>query len=377
MHTDSVRCHQTLTSTYAFSLFHTLLTGSFVYRRGVFITGRCVIIRTVYHKPIHSFLSYLIDGTILLSLSDDNFRVAVYVTRYVGVSGVPSKSVSFRALLHGAFFLLLLLKTYMEHYIDILLLAWLFISTVYVNSRLQADLIDKDLGCPSLRCLFFATFLIFCMGFMNYSLRERDIYLMFAFISPSSLFSSWGTTLWSIVLLDCSVKCIVLFIKSLLLVVPSTVISSYAMGTTLATIECISLLIRNSYACMPWILFFLQLERTEKAVYRNVLLLVLYIVLKLISFLHCVWTVKGLLLGLYADPPFKMQLETSTDHLCILCSKRISHAVLLCQVIFLFKPRPSISILPMFFIRSSFAVILFSASTYSQKRRTPCLSWCS
>ncbi|KAF7254833.1 hypothetical protein EG68_08110 [Paragonimus skrjabini miyazakii] len=235
-------------------------------------------------------------------------------------------------LLNGLFVFLLFIKLYFEHHIGILLLLWLYATIIYVNGCITEDVICRLSGRAPWYCLCASTFSLLYASLIHYSWRSHEVYSIFLFIPPTTPPSTWNSVFGTVVLLDCTVKAVVSLLKSLLIVMPSAVLSNYNLGSALAAVEMCSLIMRNVYPSLPWVLFILGVGSPQKgSLFNSIVLTSLYCILKVACLVYHARTLKTTC-RMLSGPPFKTQSLTNSEQSCTLCFKKYTHAgVLQCS----------------------------------------------
>ncbi|KAF6774452.1 hypothetical protein AHF37_06015 [Paragonimus kellicotti] len=229
-------------------------------------------------------------------------------------------------LLNGLFVFLLFIKLYFEHHIGILLLLWLYATIIYVNSCITEDVMCRHSGRAPWYCLCASTFSLLYASLIHYSWRSQRVYSILLFIPPTNSPFNWISVFEAVVLLDCTVKAVVSLLKSMLIVMPSAVLSNYNLGSALAAVEMCSLLMRNVYPSLPWVSFIMKVGSPHKgSVFNNVVLTSLYCILKMACLLYHARTLKTTC-RMLSGSPFKTQSLTNSEQSCTLCFKKYTHA---------------------------------------------------
>ncbi|KAG5449360.1 E3 ubiquitin-protein ligase rnft1 [Clonorchis sinensis] len=229
-----------------------------------------------------------------------------------------NESMNLRILLHIAFIILLATRLYFEHFLEILLLLWLFASTLYVHKSIRQDVFSRCHDERVYDCLLSSSVATFYLLFLHFSLGDRGLYRIFLFLPPYSPMDDLWFVFWTCALVDGTVKIVSSLCKSLFVTIPSRNLSTYRLGTVLVTLECCSLVIRNTYPCFVWVLFFTEINGSHQSpLFQKILLTAFYCALKIGSFVCCLRSLKQVWQSLFAPPPFKV--EPLVTQRCILC----------------------------------------------------------
>ncbi|KAH8860354.1 Transmembrane protein 118 [Schistosoma japonicum] len=161
---------------------------------------------------------------------------------------------SFRNICHICFFSVIVLKLYGEYFSNIVLALWAYVTVLLMNSEIQTSFYDLSYRkiCFQLSFVSLSHF-----GLIQYSLWSQGLYDVFL-LQPSSSVSSLPLALWYIFISDCSLKLLLIFIKSTSLLSLAKTLDYYSTGSLLCFLEYVFLFLRHIPPGILWIYFLIE-----------------------------------------------------------------------------------------------------------------------
>ncbi|KAH8860352.1 Transmembrane protein 118 [Schistosoma japonicum] len=233
---------------------------------------------------------------------------------------------SFRNICHICFFSVIVLKLYGEYFSNIVLALWAYVTVLLMNSEIQTSFYDLSYRkiCFQLSFVSLSHF-----GLIQYSLWSQGLYDVFL-LQPSSSVSSLPLALWYIFISDCSLKLLLIFIKSTSLLSLAKTLDYYSTGSLLCFLEYVFLFLRHIPPGILWIYFLIEFNWKFPGVLAGrIFVCFLYCVLKIcILFSLCKEFVKFSRSTMYKKP-YTVESQTTSSEVCNMCLESYTHVGIL------------------------------------------------
>nr|CAH8842568.1 unnamed protein product [Trichobilharzia regenti] len=227
-----------------------------------------------------------------------------------------SSLLSFRNICHLCFFLIITIKLYGEYFKNVVLAFWVCISVIFMGSQTQRSFSDSSYRKI---CFLYSLISLSHVILVQYSLWHQGLYdILLA--QTSSSFSSLSLVLWCALICDCSMKLLLVFIKSTAMFFLSRTVDCYTMGSFLSMLEHIFLLLRHIPSGILWIYFLMEFNWKYQGVLAGrIFVCCLYCILKIcVVFYACKDTLQFFRSTLHAKP-YTIESNTPSNEVCYMC----------------------------------------------------------
>ncbi|XP_053223034.1 E3 ubiquitin-protein ligase RNFT1 [Podarcis raffonei] len=238
------------------------------------------------------------------------------------------------------YILILSLKLLMQHIMGISLGVGLLTTYMYANKSIVNQVFLRE-RCSRLECVWLLAFLTGSSLLLYYTFYPQSLHYSLILLSPSVDYTNFWEVLWIVGITDFILKFLFMGFKCIILLLPSFIMSFKSKGYWYMLLEELCQFYRKIVPVPVWFRYFVGLRELDSALgwSLGVLMALLYLILKLLSFFGHLKNFRRVLRIFYAQPNFgvaasKRQCAEAED-ICSICQAEFQKPVLLiCQHIF-------------------------------------------
>ncbi|XP_066492280.1 E3 ubiquitin-protein ligase RNFT1 [Tiliqua scincoides] len=233
------------------------------------------------------------------------------------------------------YLLILSLKLFMQHIIGISLGIGLLTTFMYANKSIvnQVFLREKH---AKLQCAWLLVFLTGSSVLLYYTFYSQSLHYSLILLSPTIDVINFWEVLWIVGITDFILKFLFMSLKCIVLLLP--IMSLKSKGYWYMLLEEICQYYRRIAPIPVWFRYFIGLRETDGMLgwSLGILLALLYLILKLLSFFGHLKNLKRVLKIFYTRPNYGMAATkrqcSEVDDICSICQAEFQKpVVLICQ----------------------------------------------
>uniref|UniRef100_A0ABM5END8 E3 ubiquitin-protein ligase RNFT1 n=1 Tax=Pogona vitticeps TaxID=103695 RepID=A0ABM5END8_9SAUR len=238
------------------------------------------------------------------------------------------------------YLLILSVKLLMQHLTGISLGIGLLTTFMYANKSIVNQVFLRERS-SKLQCAWLLVFLTGSSLLLYYTFRSQSLHYSLILLSPAADFTNLWEVLWIVGITDFVLKFLFMSVKCIILLLPSFVMSFKSKGYWYMLSEELCQYYRTVVPVPVWFRYFVGLKELDGALGQSfgVLLALLYLILKLLSFFGHLKNFRQVLRIFYTRPSYGVAASrrqcAEVDDLCSICQAEFQKPVLLiCQHIF-------------------------------------------
>nr|XP_060612775.1 E3 ubiquitin-protein ligase RNFT1 [Anolis sagrei ordinatus] len=238
------------------------------------------------------------------------------------------------------YLLILSIKLLTQHLTGISLGIGLLTTFMYANKSIVNQVFLRERH-SRLQCVWLLVFLVGSSLLIYYTFYSQRLHYSLIFLSPKVDFMSFWEVLWIVGITDFILKFLFMSFKCVVLLLPSLLVSSKSKGYCYMLLEEFCQFYRTVVPVPVWFQYLVGLRERDSTLgwCFGVLLALLYLVLKLLSFFGNLKNLRRVLRAFCTQPSYgtaasKRQCAEAED-ICAICQAEFRKPVLLiCQHIF-------------------------------------------
>lgn len=238
------------------------------------------------------------------------------------------------------YILILSIKLLLQHVIGISLGIGLLTTFIYANKSIVNQVFLRE-RCSRLHCAELLLFLTGSSVLLYYTFYDQSLHYSLILLSPTVDYMNFWEVLWIVGITDFILKFLFMSLKCIILLFPCLIMSFKAKGYWYMLLEEICQYYRKIVPIPVWFRYLASLREQENALRwtLSVLLALLYLILKLLSFFAHLKHFRQVLRVFYSQPSYGMAASkrqcADTDDICSICQAEFQKpVVLICQHIF-------------------------------------------
>ncbi|KAM6465080.1 E3 ubiquitin-protein ligase RNFT1 [Liasis olivaceus] len=238
------------------------------------------------------------------------------------------------------YILILSIKVLMQHIIGISLGIGLLTTFMYANKAIVNQVFLRE-RCSRLRCTWLLLFLTGSSVLLYYTFYSQSLHYSLVLLSPTVNFLNFWEVLWIVGVTDFVLKYLFMSSKCMILLLPCFIMSFKSKGYWYMLLEELCQCYCKIVPVPVWFRYFVGLRESDGTLGWSfgVLLALLYLILKLLSFFGHLKNFRRVLRIFYTRPSYGVVANkrqcAEADDLCSICQAEFQKpVVLLCQHIF-------------------------------------------
>ncbi|XP_061461387.1 E3 ubiquitin-protein ligase RNFT1 [Rhineura floridana] len=238
------------------------------------------------------------------------------------------------------YILILSIKLLMQHIMGISLGVGLLTTYMYANKSIVNQVFLRE-RCSRLQCAWLLAFLTGSSVLLYYTFYSQSLHFSLILLSPTVDFMNFWEVIWIVGITDFILKFLFMSFKCIILLLPSFIMSFKSKGYWYMLLEELCQCYRKLVPVPIWFRYFVGLRELDSALgwSLGVLMALLYLILKLLSFFGHLKNFRQVLRIFYTKPNYgvaasKRQCAEAGD-ICSICQAEFQKPLLLiCQHIF-------------------------------------------
>ncbi|XP_026566039.1 E3 ubiquitin-protein ligase RNFT1 [Pseudonaja textilis] len=238
------------------------------------------------------------------------------------------------------YILILSIKILMQHIIGISLGIGLLTTFMYANKAIVNQVFLRE-RCSRLRCMWLLLFLTGSSVFIYYTFYSQSLHYSLILLNPKVDFWNFWEVLWIVGITDFVLKFIFMSLKCAVLLLPCFIMSLKSKGYWYMLLEELCQIYSKVVPAPVWFRYFVGLRELDGTIGWSfgILLALLYLILKLLSFFAQLKNFRRVLRIFFTRPSYGVvaskRQRAEADDLCAICQAEFQKpVVLLCQHIF-------------------------------------------
>nr|XP_056721203.1 E3 ubiquitin-protein ligase RNFT1 [Euleptes europaea] len=238
------------------------------------------------------------------------------------------------------YILILSVKLLLQHVIGISLGIGLLTTFMYANKSIVNQVFLRE-RCSRLHCAGLLLFLTGSSALLYYTFYDQSLHYSLILLSPTVDFTNFWEVLWIVGITDFILKFLFMSFKCIILLLPFLIMSFKAKGYWYMLLEEICQYYRKIVPIPIWFRYLVGLREQESTLgwSLGILLGLLYLILKLLSFFAHLKHFRRVLRVFYSQPSYGVAASkrqcADVDDICAICQAEFQKPVLLvCQHIF-------------------------------------------
>ncbi|XP_054857828.1 E3 ubiquitin-protein ligase RNFT1 isoform X2 [Eublepharis macularius] len=236
------------------------------------------------------------------------------------------------------YILILSVNLLLQHVIGISLGIGMLTTFMYANKSIVNQVFLRE-RCSRLHSAWLLLFLTGSSVLLYYTFYNQSLHYSLILLSPTVDFTNFWEALWIVGITDFSLKFLFMSFKCIILLLPFLIMSFKAKGYWYMLLEEICQFYRRIVPIPVWFRYFVGLREQESAFgwSLGILLALLYLILKLLSFFAHLKHFRRVLRMFYSQPSYGVAASkrqcADTDDICSICQAEFQKPILLiCQV---------------------------------------------
>lgn len=238
------------------------------------------------------------------------------------------------------YLLILSVKLLTQHIIGISLGIGLLTTFMYANKSIVNQVFLRERH-SKLQCAWLLVFLMGSSALLYYTFYSQSLHYSLILLSPTLDVVNFWEVLWIVGITDFILKFLFMSLKCLLLLLPLSIMSFKSKGYWYMLLEEICQYYRRIAPIPVWFRYFIGLREVDGMLgwSLGILLALLYLILKLLSFFGHLKNLKRVLKIFYTQPNYGVAASkrqcSDVDDICSICQAEFQKPILLiCQHIF-------------------------------------------
>ncbi|NXK36949.1 RNFT1 ligase, partial [Piprites chloris] len=235
------------------------------------------------------------------------------------------------------YLLILCVKLLMQHLSGISLGIGLLTTYAYANKSIVNQVFLRE-RCSKLQCTWLLLYLTGSSLLLYYTFHSQSLYCSLIFLNPTVDFMNFWEVLWTVGVTDFILKFLFMGFKCFILLVPSFIMSFKSKGYWYMLLEELCQYYRMFVPIPVWFRFLIAHGELDTVLgwSLGILLGLLYLILKLLSFFGQLRTFRQVLRIFFTRPhygvPASKRQCSESDDICSICQAEFQKPILLiCQ----------------------------------------------
>ncbi|XP_070801198.1 E3 ubiquitin-protein ligase RNFT1 [Pituophis catenifer annectens] len=238
------------------------------------------------------------------------------------------------------YILILSLKILVQHIIGISLGIGLLTTFMYANKAIVNQVFLRE-RCSRLQCTWLLLFLMGSSVFIYYTFYSQSLHYSLILLSPMVDFVNFWEVLWIVGITDFVLKFVFMSLKCAVLLLPCFIMSLKSKGYWYMLLEELCQSYCKVVPAPVWFRYLIGFRESDSSIGWSfgILLALLYLILKLLSFFAHLKNLRRVLRIFFTRPSYGVvaskRQRAEADDLCAICQAEFQKpVVLLCQHVF-------------------------------------------